>query len=333
MPSEVRTLAAPALPTVVRAADWLARMREDLRVELDAHGAVLIRGLPFHDPDGFAVLRDAVVSAPTPYREKATPRSDYGKGVVSSTDMPAGHHIRLHNENSYTLTFPGILLFGCLVAPAEGGATPVADCREVLRRLPDDLVHRVTGRGWALRRNYREDMSLSWQQAFGTTERAEVEAYCRDNEIGHEWRPDGLRTVQVRSATIRHPRLGHRAWFNHIAFWNTRTLESGIREVLLDECGPEGVPFETVYGDGVPFPAAEIDVMNEAYAAATRRESWRPGDVLVVDNLLAAHGREPFHGDRQILVAMGDPVALEGCSPAVPPAPAFAARPEAIDVR
>lgn len=42
----------------------------------------------------------------------------------------------MHNENSYTLTFPGLLMFACLVAPAEGGATPVADCRRVLAELP-----------------------------------------------------------------------------------------------------------------------------------------------------------------------------------------------------
>jgi hypothetical protein len=32
--------------------------------------------------------------------------------------------------------------------------------------------------------------------------------------------------------------------------------------------------------------------------------SWRRGDLLVLDNLLAAHGRKPFEGDREILVAM-----------------------------
>jgi hypothetical protein len=31
------------------------------------------------------------------------------------------------------------------------------------------------------------------------------------------------------------------------------------------------------------------------------------GDILMVDNMLVAHGREPFSGPRKILVAMAEP--------------------------
>ncbi|WP_242483143.1 TauD/TfdA family dioxygenase [Streptomyces sp. HSG2] len=112
------------------AAGLLAARRGDLRSVLDRHGALFLRGLPVHTAEDFALVRDALFAERAKYQEKATPRSDFGDDVFSSTDLPPAQSIRMHNENSYTLTFPGTLLFGCLTAPEEGGA--VADVRKVL---------------------------------------------------------------------------------------------------------------------------------------------------------------------------------------------------------
>lgn len=311
---------------------WLAGHRGELREALDAYGAVYLRGLPLRSEGDFARIRDAVIFSRAEYRENATPRSHFGEGVYSSTDLPAAQAIHPHNENSYTLTFPGLLLFCCLVAPDEGGATPVADVREVLRRLPPRLVERFREHGWALVRTYDEDFGLSWRTAFGTEDPDEVAAYCAANLIAHQWHEDGrLRTVQRRSALITHPRTGEELWFNHFAFWSAWSLDPEIREIMLETVGPEDLPFATLLGDGTALEEADVRAINEAYAAATVRESWQVGDVLIVDNLLAAHARDAFRGDRRILVAMGDPVALDACRPTVPPlagfAPEAAARP------
>ncbi len=32
------------------------------------------------------------------------------------------------------------------------------------------------------------------------------------------------------------------------------------------------------------------------------------GDLLLVDNIRTAHGREPFEGPREVLAGLGDPV-------------------------
>ena len=36
------------------------------------------------------------------------------------------------------------------------------------------------------------------------------------------------------------------------------------------------------------------------------RFDWQRGDVVMLDNMLAAHARDPFEGERRIVVAMGD---------------------------
>ncbi|WP_309248478.1 TauD/TfdA family dioxygenase [Streptomyces sp. MNP-20] len=310
---------APHTQDVAEAGAWLDSVRAPLRTALDRYGAVYLRGLPITTPQDFAALRNRLLTENAAYREKATPRTAYGDDVFSSTDLPPSQPIRLHNENSYTLTFPGILLFCCLTAPDHGGATPVADCREVLRHLPQELTERFRRQGWALTRTYDENLSLDWRTAFGTESADAVAAYCRRQRIAHSWDEHGsLRTTQRRAAVIRHPRTGDDVWFNHVAFWNAWSLDPDIRDVLTGELGPDRLPFNTSYGDGEPLTEEDIAAIHAAYDEATVWESWRPGDLMVVDNVLAAHGRQAFRGERRILVAMGDPVRLEDCRPTVP---------------
>jgi alpha-ketoglutarate-dependent taurine dioxygenase len=305
------------------AANWLDTVRPELMEALREFGAVYIRGLPVANVEDFARIRDALIRERTPYREKTTPRSDYGDDVFSSTDLPPAQSIRMHNENSYTLTFPGLLLFACLTAPEEGGATPVADCREVLRRVPPHVAGKMRAVGWRLSRYYSDYISTDWRTAFGTEDAGEVVRYCADNLIDHAWQPDGaLRTSQVRPGVVSHPSTREQVWFNHMLFWNEWALDEDLRDALVDEFGRENLPFNTEFGDGDPLTGEDLRAVQAAYDAATVREAWQPGDVMLVDNILTAHGRDPFRGARRILVAMGDPVRLADCSPTVAPAAA-----------
>jgi len=348
-PGKPATTEVVGLSGMAEAVQWLSAALPSLRDALHEYGALYLRGLPITTTEDFGVVRDILISQSTPYREKATPRSDLGNGVFSSTDMPASHPIMLHNENSYTLTFPGLLLFGCLVAPEEGGATPVADCRKVLAALPPRLVAKIRAAGWLLTRNFSDYISTDWWTAFGSADpsaatgsdaprgaergpgrnenqmRRWVESYCAENLIAYQWLADGnLRTSQLRPGIISHPATGEQVWFNHLAFWNEWALDDELRETLIDEFGPDGFPFNTAAGDGEALTREDLTAIRAAYDAATVRETWRPGDLLVVDNVLTAHGRDPFRGARRIVVAMGEPVDLAQCKPTVEPAAAFA---------
>ncbi|MET9566642.1 TauD/TfdA family dioxygenase [Streptomyces tauricus] len=311
----------PAFGSMAQASAWLTANRPAITAELHRSGAVLLRGLPVTDAAAFAEARDALVRQQAGYKEKATPRTDFGAGVFSSTDLPAIQPIRLHNENSYTLDFPGLLLFGCITAPESGGATTVGDMRRALRLLPQELRERFARHGWLLVRNYSELAGLPWYQTFATDDKAVAEAYCRENVVGYEWLDeDTLRTTQRRSAIVTHPVTGEPSWFNHFAFWNDRTLDPDVRDVLVETYGEDGLPFNTLLGDGTRLTDAEVDTINAVYDEVTVRETWQRGDLMLVDNILCAHGREAYRGNRKILVAMGEPVALADCRPAPRPA-------------
>jgi hypothetical protein len=45
------------------------------------------------------------------------------------------------------------------------------------------------------------------------------------------------------------------------------------------------------------------------------REPWQNGDLLLVDNVRTAHSREPYEGDREVVVGLGDPVRLATRAP------------------
>jgi hypothetical protein len=317
-----------ALADLGEACRWLRDNSEPIRAALNQHGALYLHHLPVASVDDFGKIRDALVGERAGYKEQATPRSHFGDEVYSSTDLPPSQPIRPHNENSYTLTFPGLLVFGCLVAPDTGGATPVTDVREVLRAIPPALAGKFRETGWGLVRNYADHFGLGWKTAFGTDDPDVVARYCDANLIDYTWCADGhLRTVQRRSATIRHPGTGEEVWFNHLVFWNQWALDPDVREVFLQDLGAENLPFNTVRGDGEPVSQEDIEVLDDAYRRATVRETWKPGDVLIVDNILAAHGRESFRGNRKIVVAMGDQIELQDCHPAVPPLAGLARAP------
>ena len=296
---------------------WAAEHRDALRAAVLEHGSLLVRGLALRDVAEIeAVFRR--LSSPMTEREAFAARRRYADGLYSSSNWPPNQPMCMHHELSYALEFPSLMLFACLTAPTDGGATPVADSPTVLRALPTELIERFERVGWLLVRNYNDEIGASIADAFGTDDRSAVERYCRANAIKFEWQPGGaLRTWQRRSAVVHHPRTGERCWFNQIAFLNEWTLDPEVREYLVDTYGEDGLPFNTRFGNGDAIGADVVQSINEVYEANTARERWQGGDLMLVDNVRTAHGRESFKGAREVLVAMADPVHLAGCSPTI----------------
>ena len=130
------------------------------------------------------------------------------------------------------------------------------------------------------------------------------------------WGDDGvLRTHQHRPAVVEHPVSGHRKWFNQIAFLNEWTLKPEVREFLIEMYGEDGLPFTTLFGDGSPIGHDVVETINAAYDRCTRRVELGRHDLLLIDNVATAHGRDPYQGDRELLVALGDPWTTDVVAP------------------
>ncbi|MGW7823781.1 TauD/TfdA family dioxygenase [Streptomyces puniciscabiei] len=291
------------------APSWVAEYREALRAQVTEHGALVVRGLGLRDIDQVGAVFTRLADGLMTEREAFAPRQVHRPGLYASTTWPANQPMCMHHELSYPCEVPGLMLFACLTAPEQGGATAVADAEQVLQALPTGLTERFEREGWVLTRTYNDEIGASLAESFGTGDRAGIERYCRANAIDFTWQPDGtLRTEQRRSAVVRHPRTGRRCWFNQIAFLNQWTLAPEVREYLVDVYGEDGLPFNTRYGDGSPIGEDVVQLINSTYEAHTRRDPWQAGDLLLVDNIRTAHSREAFTGERQVLVGMAEPL-------------------------
>lgn len=290
------------------AAAWLGGHLDQIRASAAGHGAVLIRGLGLDGRAAASAALRQVIGEAVTEREGFAPRDRYGDGVHSSSHWPADQPMCMHNELSYAAEAPGLMAFACLTPPTRGGVTALADTRAVLRALPAELAEPFRRDGWLLTRHFNPLVGLPWQDAFGTDNPRAVDEYAARNAIDVQWDADGgLHTRQLRPAVVAHPGTGEHCWFNQIAFLNEWTMAPEVREFLTQEFGPEGLPFNTFHADGTPLDKETVDLINEVYEQHTVREPWQRGDLMVVDNIRMAHSREPYEGEREILVGLGEP--------------------------
>jgi alpha-ketoglutarate-dependent taurine dioxygenase len=289
--------------------DWLDAHREWVDSTLLSVGAVLFRGFAVRTAAEFERTVRTYTPLLSDYVDPHTPRSRVSGAIYTSTEYSSRHSIELHSENSYSEQWPLHAWFWCEHPAARGGRTPLADNRSVLARVPADLRERFVARKVMYVRNYGHGVSLPWQRVFGTSDRKAVERRCHALRLDFEWiGDDRLRTRYVADALALHPRTGDAVWFNQAHAFHPSSLSAEVRASLLEAFDHAELPNDARFGNGSEIESEAIEAVRHAYACESVRFSWRAGDVLLLDNMLIAHGREPYEGSRSIRVALADPV-------------------------
>jgi len=287
-------------------AEWAGANLQFIEEQLHKHGALLFRGFGLRSTAEFE--RSAAAICPSLFSDYGDlPRQPMSRRVYGSTPYPAEQRILFHNESSHLHQWPMKIFFHCVRAAWEGGETPIVDCRRVYQFLPRELREEFAARGLKYVRCYREGLDVSWQEFFRTEEKSEVEAKCRSGGLEWEWIEEGgLRTERVSPAVLRHPRTGEEVFFNQVQLHHPACLERTVKESLVELYGERGLPRQVYFGDGIPIGEAEMAEVEKAYEAAAVSFRWEEGDLLVLDNMLVAHGRNAYVGERKIVVAMGE---------------------------
>jgi alpha-ketoglutarate-dependent taurine dioxygenase len=292
-------------------ADWAKNNRDFLNTKLLEHGAVLFRGFNLNTAADFERVAGSICSEL--FGEYGDlPREEVAGKIYQSTPYPADKMILFHNESSHMSRWPRKINFYCAQPAEQGGATPVADCREVARRMDPKILAAFEQKGLMYVRNFSPGLDVSWQQFFHTNDRHEVEAACAQAGMTCEWTgPDGLRVGQRCQAVTRHPKTGEKIFFNQVQLHHVYCLDPAVRDSLLSIFKREDLPRHVYYGDGSEIEDSVMQHVGQVYEQCAVRFPWQRGDMIMLDNMLVCHARDPHVGARRICVAMGEMITAK----------------------
>ena len=286
--------------------EWVRNNRALVEEKLASHASILFRGFALNGIQEFEQFAEAL--QPGLYGNYGDlPKKDGGKNTYRSTPYPEKKMILFHNESAHQDRWPRKQMFYCELPSTVGGATPIVDCREMCRRLPADLLAKFESKGLLYVRTFTDKLDVSWRHFFKTDSREEVEARCRAAGIQWQWLDnDELQTRTHCPAVISHPLTGARSFFNQVQLHHIYCLDADVRDDLIGLFGIDNMPRHVYYGDGTPIEDEVMELVGQLYEECAVRFDWQQGDVVLMDNMLAAHARDPFEGPRKIVVAMGD---------------------------
>jgi alpha-ketoglutarate-dependent taurine dioxygenase len=301
--------------------EYLDSHRESISKKLLTFGGILFRGFPVAGADAFNSVVEALgLGKPLNYVGGDTPRDKVKDKVYTATEAPPYFMIPLHNEMSFIKKYPRHIYFYCETPAKAGGETNIADARSIYKAINSKVKEKFTQNGLKYISNFYGQSKVldlinrfqrahkTWMDAFETSEKDEVEKRCLENEYGYKWnKKDWLQVIFECPSVIAHPQTGERVWFNqaHLYDYNPRLIGfwSWIGTKIL-YCRKNTVMHEIFYGDGSKVNKKDLYHVMDVLEKETIRFPWQKGDVMVLDNVLAMHGRAPFSGKRRILAAM-----------------------------
>jgi alpha-ketoglutarate-dependent taurine dioxygenase len=315
-------------PAALRASDvsaflqWVTEHRSDLDALLLEHGGIIFRGSPIASSAEFSQFAQILGPYGGDYSGGASARNKIVGNVMEATRLAKEIKIPLHQEMCYLRDYPGRIAFYCVTPAAKGGETIIADMRRFTRELPEAIRRKLQATGISVVRNFAapaddanervEDHpdQRSWKFAFYTDTREAVEATCASKGMQALWNDDGGLTVRnTFTAFTRHPVTGDLLYRNvaHVdpGAGFSANLPEARRQRVEAMLARQTLRTGYYFGDGSPISSSESAQLRALFDELELSWNWRPGDIMLLDNLLTAHGRNPFEGEfRNVQVAL-----------------------------
>ena len=294
--------------------DWFETHKERILDALDHYGVVYFRGFGA-DSRAFEAIADVIAPTTMPYGGGVSPRRYVHGTVFTANDAPGPLPVVQHHELSYHGSTPRYVFFYCDLPPETGGATPTSDGRRYGRTMDERfprVMDELEEKGVVFIRNYTAANFKSWEETWQTQDRAVLEDKLRANDTEFEWLADDwLRTTQRRSAIVRDPITGQRILYASINIWGRSFVDRIAKVYDLPKADDDVMrqPFASVFGDGSPIPVEFVAQMDDVYDEQKVVIPYQPTDFMVINNVIAAHGKTPWTGtDRRVYVTMREPI-------------------------
>lgn len=286
---------------------WLSANQAALEEQLASAGALLFRGFPVNSAETFDRFSAAFGYANFTYQESLSNavRINFTERVFTANEAPKDVEIYLHHEMAQTPIFPSKLFFFCEAAADEGGATPL--CRSDMlysAMLKDDpeLANAFAEKGVKYTTtmpgedDHNSGQGRSWKSTLSVETKEQAEQKLAELGYSWEWAENGgLRAITPVLPAVKTLENGTQVFFNQLiaAFMGWKGVKENPSSAIT-------------FGDGSHIPAEGLAAIVNAADEFTYDLAWQDGDVAIVDNYMAMHGRRPYSGERKrkVLVAL-----------------------------
>lgn len=321
----------PSLDSAISTIKEFQEKERLFTTKLAQHGTILFRGLPINSADEFSKFAHAFGYSPHEIIGIVVDRPLLAPNVAPANEAPKEVLIYNHNESPQVPHAPEYIFFYCHSAPEKGGETSISSSLELLQRAKEKIpqfVNDLAEKGILSKVTYKVEQQYAGgstlKQAFGkdiedgddvATQKQKVEQqikrYGRGEHTSWEWTDNN----QTLILTHRLPALRTHA------HTNLPTLFTGLAAYyknFIDDSSPNSRRRNTtqqLYGDGTPIPDEHLKKLAEITDEIRVLHKWQQGDVLVYDNVISQHGRQPWEGkqeDRVILASLWDGDTVPG---------------------
>jgi alpha-ketoglutarate-dependent taurine dioxygenase len=295
------------LQTTQECEQWINDNKQALEERLQSSGAILFRGFPLNSAETFDEFSNAFGYPNFTYKESLSNavRINFTDRVFTANEAPKDVEIYLHHEMAQTPISPSKLFFFCKSAAEKGGATPL--CRSDMlflelqkqdRTLADEFEQK--GLKYTTHMPAENDpnsgQGRSWKSTLSVESVEEGEAKLKELGYSWEWMPDNsLRATTPVLPAVVTLKNGNKVFYNQLiaAYMGWKGVKENPASAIT-------------FGDGSHIPASGLESVASLAAQFTFDLPWQDGDVALVDNYMAMHGRKPFSGERkrQVLVAL-----------------------------
>ncbi|KAJ5824914.1 Taurine catabolism dioxygenase TauD/TfdA [Penicillium robsamsonii] len=329
IPLALRPTKADAKATLDAVVETIKTLQEKdgiLTKKLATHGTLLFRGLPIHNAEDFSKFAHAFGYKPHEIIGIVVDRPLLAPNVAPANEAPKEVLIYSHNESPQVPHAPEYIFFYGHHAPSKGGESPISSSLELFNRAQQEIpefIAELAEKGVLSKVTYRVEQQYeggsTLKQAFGKeiqdgddeeTKRRKIEAqiarYGRGEHTTWEWTDDGL-VLTHRLPVIRtQPGTNLPTLFTGLAaYWKRTQFDTEARTKVTQQ----------LFGDGTPIPDKYLAHLAKITDEIRVLHRWQEGDVLVYDNIIAQHGREPWQGeqsDRVIMASLFDGESVPG---------------------
>lgn len=341
MPTEEKEL-----PWVIEAKDdssldfllnFVTQEKSRLQDVLLKHGGILLRGFNVENSQHFeSILNKLGINLSKSYALGGQIRSKISNHVFNTTKRSNKNAILGHTEMDYMENRPRFIAFYCAIEPPMHGETPIFNCRAMYRSLNDRtksvLQNKELQFDRIIYKKPHRSNPKTIKQTFETDNFEEIEAILKANDATYQWREDSL-CIKVRQSPFVMCPETHEVCVNvlstpHRHFFLKEVVHLRNRQSLIyNYCG-RLVAFMLGFLQKQKKLVSLQDnqVVNAQYDKTIAKDffyskwkhsvvfKWRQKDVLMLDNMLTAHGRMNVIPPREIQVCFGNMYNRKQCA-------------------